>query len=76
MNDLILEIMLVFVICFAGGFISGVSGFGYAILAMPLLTLFLEVKVAVVVVLLSSLSMFFVIILKMMKKEKVKIIPR
>lgn len=42
-------------IFFAAGFTQGVSGFGSALVAMPLLTLFLDVKVAVPLCMLNGL---------------------
>ncbi len=49
-----LTFALVSLIFFMAGFIQGLSGFGSALLAMPLLTIFIDVKVAVPLCILNS----------------------
>ena len=49
-----LTFALVSIIFFVAGFIQGLSGFGSALLAMPLLTIFIDVKVAVPLCILNS----------------------
>ena len=46
--------IIVSIIFFMAGFIQGLSGFGSALLAMPLLTIFIDVKVAVPLCILNS----------------------
>lgn len=43
------------IIFFAAGFIQGVTGFGSALLAIPLLTLFIDIRVAIPLTMLGSL---------------------
>jgi len=50
-----LTLILISVIFLAAGFIQGLSGFGSALLAMPLLTLLIDVKTAVPLCILNSL---------------------
>ncbi len=49
-----LTFALVSLIFFMAGLIQGLSGFGSALLAMPLLTIFIDVKVAVPLCILNS----------------------
>ena len=49
--------VFVSIIFLVAGFIQGLSGFGSALLAMPLLTIFIDIKVAVPLCILNSLLM-------------------
>ncbi len=52
-----LTLIFISIIFLLAGFIQGLSGFGSALLAMPLLTLFVDVKTAVPLCILQSLLM-------------------
>ena len=60
----------------AAGFIQGLSGFGSALVAMPLLTMFIDVKIAVPLCILNSLLMTSYLAIKLKKHiEPKKIWP-
>jgi uncharacterized membrane protein YfcA len=50
-----LTLIFISIIFLAAGFIQGLAGFGSALIAMPLLTIFIDVKVAVPLCILNSL---------------------
>jgi uncharacterized membrane protein YfcA len=68
--------MLVCLIFLFAGFIQGLSGFGSALLAMPLLTVFIDVKTAVPLCILNSLLMTSYLFLELKDyMERKKIFP-
>jgi len=71
-----LTLILISSIFFLAGIVQGISGFGSALIAMPLLTLFIDVKTAVPLCILHSVLMTSYLSLKMKSHlEKKKILP-
>ena len=71
-----LTLMLVCLIFLLAGFIQGLSGFGSALLAMPLLTIFIDVKIAVPLCILNSLLMTSYLVFELKDyMERKKIFP-
>jgi uncharacterized membrane protein YfcA len=71
-----MTLILISVIFFLAGLVQGVSGFGSALIAMPLLTLFIDVKTAVPLCILHSVLMTSYLSLTMKDHlEKKKILP-
>ncbi len=69
-------IVLIAFIFLAAGFIQGLSGFGSALLAMPLLTMFIDLKIAVSLCILNSLLITSYLSLKLRNyMERDKILP-
>ncbi len=68
--------LLIIVIFLVAGFIQGLSGFGSALLAMPLLTMFIDLKIAVPLCILNSLLITAYLSLKLRDHiEREKILP-
>lgn len=71
-----LTFILISIIFLAAGFIQGLSGFGSALLAMPLLTMFIDVKLAVPLCMLNSLIITSYLSFQLRKYvEKKKVLP-
>lgn len=71
-----ITLILISLIFLLAGFIQGFSGFGSALLAMPLLTLFLDARVAVPLSVLNSILITSYLTLKLKNHmEKKKILP-
>ncbi|MEW6715049.1 MAG: sulfite exporter TauE/SafE family protein, partial [Nitrospirota bacterium] len=71
-----MTLILISMIFLAAGFTQGFSGFGSALLAMPLLTLFLDAKTAVPLSVLNSVLITSYLSLKLRSHmERAKIIP-
>jgi len=68
-----MEIIFLFLISMLGAFITGVTGFGYAIICISLLPLVMELKVAVIIVLISSIVLFIYLLYQLIWRIKVKI---
>jgi uncharacterized membrane protein YfcA len=76
MGVFMLTLMLVSIIFFVAGFIQGLSGFGSALIAMPLLTFFLDVKIAVPLCILNGLLITSYLSLQLKSSlDKKKIFP-
>ena len=62
-NFMFLELLFIFLVVLAGGFIQGASGFGFGLLAMSFLPLFLSIKESTLIVisllLIASLNIIF-----------------
>lgn len=68
--------ILIFLIFLAAGFTQGFSGFGSALLAMPLLTFFLDAKIAVPLCVLNSVLITSYLTLKLKNHMEIrKIMP-
>jgi uncharacterized membrane protein YfcA len=68
--------LFISLIFLAAGFTQGLSGFGSALFAMPLLTLFIDVKIAVPLCILNSVLITLYLSLKLKGfMEKKKILP-
>jgi uncharacterized membrane protein YfcA len=68
--------LFISLIFLAAGFTQGLSGFGSALFAMPLLTLFIDVKIAVPLCILNSILITLYLSLKLKGfMEKKKILP-
>lgn len=65
--------VLVFLICMLGGFAAGVTGFGYAIICMVLMSLFLEVKTATLAALVSTFPLYLIILHQAVIKNRVRL---
>jgi len=78
-NDTIsthMTLILISFIFFLAGLVQGMSGFGSALIAMPLLTLFIDVKIAVPLCMLHSVLMTSYLSLSLKDHmEKKKILP-
>jgi len=70
---MVFQIAYIFFVCLAGGFITGVTGFGYAMVCMGLLTMILDVKTSTLIVLLSAIVQFIQLLYKLIIKTKVKV---
>ena len=71
-----LTFILISIIFLAAGFIQGLSGFGSALLAMPLLTMSIDVKLAVPLCMLNSLIITSYLSFQLRKYiEKKKVLP-
>jgi uncharacterized membrane protein YfcA len=71
-----LTTVLLAMIFLAAGFTQGISGFGSALLAMPLLTMFIDVKIAVPLCILNGLLITSYLSMKLMRfLEWRKILP-
>lgn len=71
-----ITLILISIIFLAAGFTQGFSGFGSALLAMPLLTLFLDAKIAVPLSVLNSVLITSYLSLKLKNHmERKKIMP-
>lgn len=71
-----ITLIVISLIFLAAGFTQGYSGFGSALLAMPLLTLFLDAKIAVPLSVLNSILITSYLSLKLKNHmERKKILP-
>ncbi len=76
MADLLNPYLLVLVVTFLAGFTQGLSGFGSILLALPLLTLFIDIKAVVPLVALHGLLMTALLLIQLRRHlEWGKILP-
>ena len=68
--------ILVFVVTFLAGFTQGLSGFGSILLALPLLTLFIDIKTVIPLVALHGLLMTILLLIQLRRHlEWGKVLP-
>jgi uncharacterized protein len=69
-----LNYILIFIIILIASMIQGATGFGFAILAMPLLVLILPVKMATLIVLILAFILAFMVFYQLKEHVNIKII--
>lgn len=68
-----MEYLIILIICTIGGFAAGMTSFGYAIICMVLMPLFVSVKTATLVTLTTSFVIYMVILYGSIIKMKVRL---
>lgn len=68
-----MEYLISFLICMFGGFTAGITAFGYAIVCMSFMPLFMEIKASSLVVLISSCALCVIIVYNAVFKLKTKL---
>ena len=63
----VIEYIVIVLITFLAGFAQGISGFGYILLALPLLTIFLDIKTVIPLVALHAFFTTFILLIELRK---------